>query len=288
MLASSTLASSPDQYGYRYWCSFCSKSFAKGKRFNAHHGVLNGNGPKYGLFCTVKIFRYKRGSERLCDVEIQKSLKVQELCRSFRIENSMKKIQFVCLVKAHMDEIWTPFFSCSSSWSRPLFRDEWVLIEDFLKNFQWFVGSDGSSPKLSRTRQTLNAFVHYSFHCTSGSLVVCGLQGSVTEGCYMLKTPTIHSVNESYGDTDKGIAGIEEVFQHHKCNSICKHFIVPAAVARDYGLDRANDEDSCEEFTSEGASEECLLGFDSSRESLLSSRRPISAAPPPYMEICNN
>lgn len=285
MPPSSTLTSSPDQYGFRYWCSFCSKSFAKGKRFNAHRGVLNGNGPKYGLFCTVKIFRHKRGSERLCDVEIQKSRKVQELCQSFGIENGMKKIQFVSLVKAHMDEIWTPIFPCSSTWNRPLFRDEWVLIEDFLgKRFQWFVGSDGSLPKLSRTRLTLNAFVHYSFHCTSGSLVVCGLQGSVTEGCYMLKTPTIHSVSESYGDTDKGIRGIEEVFLHHKCNYICKDFIIPEY--REYN--RADAVGSCGDVTSEGASEECLVGIDSSCDSLLMPSRPISAAPPPYMDVFNN
>lgn len=44
---------------------------------------------------------------------------------------------------------------------------------------------------------------------------------------YKLTTPCIHSIDKSYGQTDKGLAGIQQVFSKHRCNNLCWNWPKP-------------------------------------------------------------
>ncbi|KAK0062757.1 alpha-protein kinase vwkA [Biomphalaria pfeifferi] len=65
---------------------------------------------------------------------------------------------------------------------------------------------------------TLAAFSHYTWHATK-KFIVTNFQGSfnhVTSSLTLIN-PTIHSIDQRYGETDKGLAGIEDFFNNHEC-----------------------------------------------------------------------
>ncbi|XP_041376204.1 uncharacterized protein LOC121388775 [Gigantopelta aegis] len=229
VLSNTTLSSNQDEDGYCYWSSFDLTSFAKGSRKKAFVGQLNGSGPRCGDLAVIKIFVDKPGTESRCQTEMDKTSTAQNLTWSFLNKQPTRgeRLEFVKLLKALMDDR-----SVVTPGSRKLQRGEWVLIEEkFDKHFRTFIDHCGRLK--CKNVALLEAFVHFSYHYSGGRLVVCGLEGSKCGSCYRLKTPIIHSVDQSYGDSDAGKGGIDRVFGNHVCNDMCRGFISP-----EWSLDR--------------------------------------------------
>lgn len=73
----------------------------------------------------------------------------------------------------------------------------------------------------------LEAFTHFTYHRSGGSLIVCDLQGRWRKPGhnrprrYELSDPAICSRSRSYGPTDMGEKGIDSFFYNHCCNGFC-------------------------------------------------------------------
>lgn len=71
------------------------------------------------------------------------------------------------------------------------------------------------------TRNTPQAFSHFSFETSGGSVMVVDVQG--VEDLYT--DPQIHSIDEDeFGEGNLGLSGFAFFFHTHKCNDICRHF----------------------------------------------------------------
>ena len=70
------------------------------------------------------------------------------------------------------------------------------------------------------------AFTHFTHRHTKREQMVCDIQGelSVIDGypVFELTDPCIHSVQQKYGNTDKGGKGFHAFFKTHQCNAVCE------------------------------------------------------------------
>eukprot|EP01041_Mallomonas_annulata_P009129 gene9129-18910_t len=70
------------------------------------------------------------------------------------------------------------------------------------------------------------AFSHFTHSHTSRDHLVCDLQGELklVDGfpTFQLTDPCIHSRQQKYGRTDKGLKGFADFFHTHQCNAVCK------------------------------------------------------------------
>ena len=80
----------------------------------------------------------------------------------------------------------------------------------------------------------LQAFSHWSYDITAGSMMVVDLQGIETEDQYVLTDASIHCNEPNFGETNFGTYGMELFFKSHTCGSICKSM---ALVKNDYMFD---------------------------------------------------
>ena len=73
--------------------------------------------------------------------------------------------------------------------------------------------------------QSIFTSINSIFSCSTGvKKVVKG----VTH--YILTDPAVHSVEESFGATDCGVAGMYKVIAGHRCNDICKQLGLDTSV----------------------------------------------------------
>jgi len=66
---------------------------------------------------------------------------------------------------------------------------------------------------------------HYSWSSTLGGILVCDLQGIWNElDGFEFTDPCVHSrdAKHTHGATDKGFNGIQNFFETHKCNDLCR------------------------------------------------------------------
>lgn len=104
------------------------------------------------------------------------------------------------------------------------------LIEPFIRDFCKYTSNNGwINKEASWEGQALEAFTHYSYHKSGGSLIICDLQGRYRHDrfnrkrCrFELTDPAICSRARSYGPTDLGEKGIETFFANHQCNKYCE------------------------------------------------------------------
>ncbi|CAB4386616.1 unnamed protein product [Rhizophagus irregularis] len=77
---------------------------------------------------------------------------------------------------------------------------------------------------ITKLRDTLEAFAHFTYEYTEGYLVVCDLQGIELIDEFLLTDPAIHCIDPlRFGGTNFGEKGISELFlANHRCNDICK------------------------------------------------------------------
>jgi len=75
----------------------------------------------------------------------------------------------------------------------------------------------------------MEAFSHFTYHRSCGSLIVCALQRRYRYDRYGRKSRfeltdvAICSRRRMYGITDMGVKGIESFFDNYYCNDYCRH-----------------------------------------------------------------
>ena len=108
---------------------------------------------------------------------------------------------------------------------------EKYLIEPEIRYYTKFTSNSGwIAPGEGDDGLAMEAFCHYTYHRSGGSLIVCDLQGRYKKNMYskkMMKSrfeltdPAICSRARTYGPTDLGEKGIESFFANHCCNKFC-------------------------------------------------------------------
>jgi Alpha-kinase family len=106
------------------------------------------------------------------------------------------------------------------------------MFEPLIKPYYKYTSNSGWISTENRTSiQILEAFCHYTYHISGGTILVCDLQGlfkmnrfAFLKSRYLLTDPAICSQQRSYGPTDLGEKGIERFFTNHKCNKFCQKY----------------------------------------------------------------
>lgn len=101
---------------------------------------------------------------------------------------------------------------------------ETCLVEPLIKNFEKYNSNTGWNPSYEDSTpwtDVMQALSHYSYHCTSGQLLLCDLQGGTYKKGYVLTDPVIISRTRSYGPSDLGPDGFSTFFSQHQCNKYC-------------------------------------------------------------------
>ncbi|XP_025114970.1 uncharacterized protein LOC112576605 [Pomacea canaliculata] len=228
-LRNETNSSCPDLTGKNYRASFHTRSSAKGVRKKIYRAHLEGDGPRKGEHAVVKVFRHAKGTESMCDEEIFKHIIARRLSRKFNklVNDTSDKITFTLPLKSTVEKVGVGSYLLHRS--RTLDKEEWVLIEENLaeyEEYKAFLRKNGE--KARKDPSSLDAFLHFTYHESGQKFVLCGFQGIHTEEQgYKLTTPCIHSVEKKYGLTDKGASGIKSVFAKHKCNNLCWNWPTP-------------------------------------------------------------
>ena len=86
--------------------------------------------------------------------------------------------------------------------------------------------------------ELLQAFSHWTYDVTSGTMLVVDLQGVQKEGQFILTDPSIHCKESKFGETDFGDYGMKLFFRSHVCSNICKSM---ALAKNDYMFDENNN-----------------------------------------------
>lgn len=105
-------------------------------------------------------------------------------------------------------------------------------MEPLIRNFTKFTSNGGwiaSKDGMGWTVLAMEAFYHFSYHCSRGHMMVCDLQGRYrydsrnTNRCRLeLSILAICSRTRQYGPTDLGEKGIDSFFSDHCCNHFCQ------------------------------------------------------------------
>lgn len=228
-LKNETNSSCPDLKGQNYRASFHTRSSAKGPRKKIYRAHLEGDGPRKGEHAVVKVFRTAPGTESICDAEMAKHVLARKLARKFNkmVPDASDKIAFTMPLKSTVDKVGMGSYLFHHS--RHLDKSEWVLIEENLvrdQQFQLFLRKNGD--RAGKDPTSLDAFMHFTYMESGQKYVMCGFQGIHTQqGGYKLTTPGIQSLDQRYGNTDKGLNGIKSVFSKHKCNNLCWNWPKP-------------------------------------------------------------
>jgi hypothetical protein len=106
------------------------------------------------------------------------------------------------------------------------------MMEPIIQPYYKYTNNAGWISDGNRTSvQVLEAFCHYTYHKSSGNLIVCDLQGlfkvnhyAFLKSRYILTDPAICSRKRQYGPTDMGEKGIESFFANHVCNKFCNKY----------------------------------------------------------------
>lgn len=103
------------------------------------------------------------------------------------------------------------------------------LVEPLIRYYTKFTSNSGW---IDDTRdwqvRAMAAFSHYTYHRSSGQMIVCDLQGRHKKrngkrlARFELTDPAICSRSRRYGPTDLGEKGIDSFFYNHVCNEFCE------------------------------------------------------------------
>jgi hypothetical protein len=108
---------------------------------------------------------------------------------------------------------------------------ETFLVEPLIRDFAKYTSNNGwiaDHHELGWEVLALEAFSHYTYHKSGGSMIVCDIQGrhrfdrfGGKKSRFELTDPAICSRRRDYGVTDLGEKGIESFFANHVCNKFC-------------------------------------------------------------------
>eukprot|EP01022_Parablepharisma_sp_SALTPOND_P032085 TRINITY_DN827_c1_g1_i2.p2 TRINITY_DN827_c1_g1~~TRINITY_DN827_c1_g1_i2.p2 ORF type:complete len:665 (-),score=86.35 TRINITY_DN827_c1_g1_i2:8474-10468(-) len=126
------------------------------------------------------------------------------------------------------------------AYKQPLFgRSKCILAQKYLdgeyvkynNNYGW-VNSEESDWNL-----LAQAFSHYTYEASLGTLMLIDIQGMVSNDVFTLTDPAIHAVlyKGHFGDTNQGKIGFMKFFKTHVCNKYCKSLKLtdPKILAKD-------------------------------------------------------
>lgn len=141
--------------------------------------------------------------------DLQTSKKASDIISQFNRGGFVDKV-----IQVNLPEVWT-FQSGSKTGQK-------VLQEPFIDNYQKFNSNTGWSDDRSPWPRVMQALSHYSYHSSSGKLLLCDIQGGIYSNGVVLTDPVIMSTARVYGPTDLGPTGISSFFSYHKCNEYCR------------------------------------------------------------------
>jgi hypothetical protein len=137
--------------------------------------------------------------------------KAREIVNAFNAANLIDR-----KILLNQPEVWENFTEKSSH------HGEKVLVEPMIENFQKFNSNSGwADDDPTPWNEVMQALSHFSYHQTSGSHVICDLQGGVYKDGAVLTDPVILSRDQWFGPTDLRQEGITTFFAHHTCNQYC-------------------------------------------------------------------
>jgi len=97
-----------------------------------------------------------------------------------------------------------------------------VLIEPYLPTYRRFNSNSGWAATAGGWDDAMQALSHWSYHTTSGQLVLADLHGAVRAVGDVLTDPVLLSTTAgAYGVADLGPAGIQAFFERHACGRYC-------------------------------------------------------------------
>jgi Alpha-kinase family len=106
------------------------------------------------------------------------------------------------------------------------------LVEPLIRNYEKFTSNSGWIGDSDNNWEVrcVEAFCHFSYHATGGSLLVCDIQGRYrftshrpgSKCRFELSDPAICSRSRQFGPTDLGEKGIDSFFANHNCNEFCQ------------------------------------------------------------------
>ena len=82
---------------------------------------------------------------------------------------------------------------------------------------------------------TLQAFSHWTYHVTSGRVMVVDLQGVKVDRAYLLTDPALHCndlLRFQNARTNLGIKGMRQFFRTHVCSDVCSKLNLPASSSK--------------------------------------------------------
>mmetsp|Transcript_32298 Transcript_32298/g.75868 ORF Transcript_32298/g.75868 Transcript_32298/m.75868 type:complete len:151 (-) Transcript_32298:236-688(-) len=89
------------------------------------------------------------------------------------------------------------------------------LVEPFIKGK--YVKFNSNSGWTDDRYAIMQALSHFSYHFTDGQYLLCDLQGSCDDVCYVLTDPVVLSrEGREFGVTDTGFKGMESFFANHR------------------------------------------------------------------------
>ncbi|WAR12723.1 VWKA-like protein [Mya arenaria] len=229
----STLPTEPWKFGKDYWSSFELYPEWTGNTYYGFRGVAFHRRDYWSeTAVVVKTFRHHDGRaadwapyKRRCDVARNLALKFN---RHLQALHSQTRVEVVKPIDAVMDSrsdimVITRLIM---RFDKKFSENEAVLFEDLLEgDFKTFVTSKGEAT--CDESQVLDAFAHFTYQATDGNMVACDLRGVENDGKFRLTSPVIHSVDGSFGDSDKSTVGIRDFFQNHMCTALCHDFPKP-------------------------------------------------------------
>jgi hypothetical protein len=105
------------------------------------------------------------------------------------------------------------------------------LVEPLIHYFDKYTSNNGwiaDEDDVGWEVQVMEAFSHYTYHKSGGSMIVCDIQGRYRfdrfvgkKSRFELTDPAICSRRRDYGVTDLGEKGIESFFANHVCSKFC-------------------------------------------------------------------
>lgn len=131
-------------------------------------------------------------------------------CALSRIDNTRFPLLSHLYARLSLDEV--------------LYKGAVGTVEDYLPGkFTKFLNNDGRANS-AITANFPAAFAHWTWVSSGGDLMISDIQGVRNGMGYVLTDPCVHSVRDSegFGASDLGLAGVEEFFQKHTCNELCK------------------------------------------------------------------
>ncbi|KAM7194152.1 hypothetical protein V8F20_008072 [Naviculisporaceae sp. PSN 640] len=201
------------------------RPFEDGSTMEVARGIYTA-GPRTGQPCVCKWVK-----EGAFDPEQYSDEEILEGClrcsrEALRIVNlfNQEGIAAGMPIIVSMPERWTIA-------EHPLFPEEVggvkCLVEPFIEDFKKFNNNRGgvfqTGGRRARWSALLQALSHFSYHVTSGQLVLCDLQGGINDEVFVLADPAVVSrVEGVWGVTDMGPKGIRGFFRSHTCNEYCR------------------------------------------------------------------